>query len=186
MGQMRMRIKPIVIFNLKSEQGFTLLELITVLAIASVLFSLMTGVLVQAGSFYHFFIEDSPVAGETMIIINKISREISRATEIEVEDNILTMKLYVSSGEEDPEQHWIRYRTYESSRGTELGFQREVSQVGEEIEFTRIDSVLGNIADFSVGLIPRELIKISICRASASGKTISKQQTVYAKKGESR
>ncbi len=181
-----MKIKQIVLFNLKSEQGFSLLELITVLAIASVLFSLMTGVLVQAGSFYHFFIEDSPGAGETMIIINKISREISRATEIEIEDNILTMKLYISFDEEDPEQHWIRYRTYESSRGKELGFQREISQLGEEIEFTRIDSVLGDIADFRVNWLPGDLIKISICRVSSSSKTTSKQQTVYAKKGESK
>ena len=178
-----MGIKRIIIFNLKTERGFTLLELIIALAVASVLFSLMAGVLIQAGSFYHFFIGDSPRRAETVIIINKISREISRAAEINIENDVLTMKVF-DNGEDDLNLHWIRYRLYESSRGLELGFQREVSQMGEEIEFTRIDSVLGDIYDFRVDWISEELIDISICRTAVSGEIISSQQTVYNRKRE--
>lgn len=168
-----------LIFKQNSEQGFTLLELIIALAIATILLSLMAGVLIQASTFYHFFIEDSSLGGESLIIINKLSREISRAAEINIADNILTMKVNQYSSEDDKNLHWIRYRSYQSSRGLELGFQREASRLGDEIEFTRIDSVLGVIDDFRVDWISQDLIKVSISRATDSGKTISRQQTVF-------
>ncbi len=174
-----MIIKQDLIDRQNSEQGFTLLEMIIALTVAAIIFSLMAGVLIQAGSFYHYFIEDNSLGVETLIIINRLSREISRAAEINIEENVLTMKVKRNSSEENLQDHWIRYRSYQSSRGLELGFQREISQLGEEIEFTRIDSVLGVIDDFRVDWISQELIMIIICRTADSGETTSRQQTVF-------
>jgi len=132
---------------------------------------------------HHSLIFTGKLQNETAIITNRIAREITRASDVEINNNELSLKINLEPQNSSADYHWVRYKSYQSAQGKELGYKREIiADNGGEREFTRIDSLLSDLVSFQINWLEDNIIEIIICRAGPFKSQKCYQQTVFSQR----
>ncbi len=145
----RAKNKPVKKFAVENL-GYTLLEIIVVLFVAG--FIAGAGMMLSAAgaNTLQDGTRDSGLVDELNLVGRRLMRDIMRSEKIITSrgsyGDVVELKVRKSLGETE----WRKYSTY--SGGKELGFQRERNKFGEEVIYTRRDSLLNRVVEFNFSI----------------------------------
>lgn len=153
-----------------NERGFTLVELIVVLVIASIITTFILNILLNTLNFNKRILVQA-VQVELDLVIEKIIHDILYSSDI----NIIEGGIEILTQEDG----WVVYQIYNSNNGPALGYKKEkaISLTGE-VEYTRIDSIIADILDFS-WVDGGNILYLKICQRLNSEEQVCKYRSIH-------
>ncbi|MFW5736096.1 MAG: prepilin-type N-terminal cleavage/methylation domain-containing protein [Halanaerobium sp.] len=151
----------------KSEQGFSLLEMLIVITISSLLAVIFLQLIVKLYQNNDFFIFQNTWQLDAYLAVDFMADQIKNSQKIELinQREVAIFSYY------DQKYQWLKFSLYQTDQNTKLGRAVGSTDINHK-EFGRNLSLLDNIQDINFVLISPELLKISLSVGEEKNKLV--------------